>query len=181
MNPRDGRHVTLGVSCGGVWQTTDGAETWANRADGMWAACMPPEQKGNPNIQDPHRVVQCAASPNVFWAQHHNAIFRLTDGAASWQEVPNMTPSIFGFAVAIHPHDPDTAWFVPAVKDERRIPVDGALVVTRTRDGGKSCTVLRQGLPQQHAYDLVYRHGLDIDETGDRLASARPQGPPGSR
>jgi hypothetical protein len=38
------------------------------------------------------------------------------------------------------------------------------------RDGGKSCTILRQGLPQQHAYDLVYRHGLDVDETGNRLA-----------
>jgi hypothetical protein len=25
-------------------------------------------------------------------------------------------------------------------------------------------------LPQQHAYDLVYRHALDIDPTGDRLA-----------
>jgi hypothetical protein len=170
VNPRDSRHITLGVSCGGVWQTTDGAQTWENRANGMWAAYMPPDQQNNPNVQDPHRVVQCAAAPNAFWAQHHNAIFRSTDGAASWQEVPNLGPSIFGFAVAVHPHDPDTAWFVPAVKDECRVPVDGALVVTRTRDGGKSCTILRQGLPQQHAYDLVYRHGLDVDETGNRLA-----------
>ena len=29
---------------------------------------------------------------------------------------------------------------------------------------------LREGLPQEHAYDLVYRHGLDVDESGDRLA-----------
>lgn len=170
VNPQDSKHVTIGVSCGGVWQTTDGAQTWSIRADGMWAAYMPPEQKNNPNIQDPHRVVQCKAAPNAFWAQHHNAIFRSTDGAASWQDVPSMGPSVFGFAVVVHPQDPDTAWFVPAVKDERRIPVNGALVVTRTRDGGKSCTVLREGLPQQHAYDLVYRHCLDVDETGDRLA-----------
>ena len=27
-------------------------------------------------------------------------------------------------AAAVHPREPDTAWFVPAVKDERRIPVD---------------------------------------------------------
>lgn len=53
---------------------------------------------------------------------------------------------------------PDTAWFVPAIKDERRYPVDGQLVVARTRDGGDSFEVLRAGLPQQHAYDLVYRH-----------------------
>jgi hypothetical protein len=25
-------------------------------------------------------------------------------------------------------------------------------------------------LPQEHAYDLVYRHALDVDESGNRLA-----------
>jgi hypothetical protein len=70
----------------------------------------------------------------------------------------------------VHPHDGDTAWFVPAIKDERRIPVDGKVVVTRTRDGGRSFEVLRDGLPQEHAYDLTFRHALDVDETGDRLA-----------
>ena len=59
---------------------------------------------------------------------------------------------------------------MPAIKDERRIPVDGKVVVSRTRDGGKTFQVLRKGLPQEHAYDLTYRHGLDIDPTGDRLA-----------
>jgi hypothetical protein len=79
-------------------------------------------------------------------------------------------PSSFGFAVAVHPQDPGTAWFVPGISDERRIPPSGELVVTRTRDGGQSFAVLRNGLPQQHAYDIVFRHGLDLDETGDRLA-----------
>ena len=81
-----------------------------------------------------------------------------------------MKPSVFGFGVAVHPREPDTAWFVPAVKDECRVPVDGKVVAARTRDGGKSFEVLREGLPQEHAYDLVYRHALDIDESGDRLA-----------
>ena len=30
--------------------------------------------------------------------------------------------------------------------------------------------MLREGLPQEHAYDLTFRHALDVDETGDRLA-----------
>ena len=81
-----------------------------------------------------------------------------------------MAPSKFGFAVAAHPKNPDTAWFVPAVKDECRVPVDAKLVVARTRDGGKSFSVLGKGLPQEHAYDLVYRHALAVDDTGDRLA-----------
>ena len=69
----------------------------------------------------------------------------------------------------MHPRDPDTAWFVPAIKDEKRIPVDGKVVVARTRDGGASFEVLRNGLPQKHAYDLTFRHGLDIARNGESL------------
>ena len=43
-------------------------------------------------------------------------------------------------------------------------------MVSRTRDGGKTFDVLTEGLPQEHAYDLTFRHALDIDESGDRLA-----------
>ena len=78
--------------------------------------------------------------------------------------------SAFGFAVAVHPRDPETAWFVPAIKDEKRYPADGHVIVNRTRDGGKTFQTLTSGLPQQHAYDLVYRHALDIDESGEVLA-----------
>src|SRR6478609_4298618 len=52
-------------------------------------------------------------------------------------------------------HDAGTNWFVPAVKDEMRLPRDGALAVTRTQDGGKTWQSFRQGLPQQDAYDLI--------------------------
>ena len=80
-----------------------------------------------------------------------------------------MQPSVFGFAAVVHPQSADCAWFVPAIKDERRMPVDGRLVVSRTRDGGMTFEVLDRGLPQQPAYDLIYRHGMDIDASGDRL------------
>ena len=82
----------------------------------------------------------------------------------------DVKPSVFGFPVVVHPRDPGTAWFVPEIKDEKRIPVGGKLVLTRTRDGARSFDVLANGLPQVHAYDVVYRHALTIDETGDRLA-----------
>lgn len=170
VDPRDSRHVTVGISCGGVWVTRNRGETWECRAKGMFAAYMPPERKYDEHIQDPHRLVQCPARPDAMWVQHHNGVFRSTDGSESWQEVANVQPSTFGFAVAVHPADPNTAWFVPAIKDELRIPVDGKVVVARTRDGGKSFEVLRNGLPQEHAYDLTFRHALDIDESGDRLA-----------
>jgi hypothetical protein len=103
-------------------------------------------------------------------------VYRSEDAGATWHEMSTIKPAKFGFAVAAHPIDPDTAWFVPAVKDEQRIPVDGRIVVSRTRDGGKSFEVLSRGLPQRHAYDLVYRHGLSVDESGERLAFGSTSG-----
>src|SRR5262249_57166504 len=93
-----------------------------------------------------------------------------------WSEVREVLPSVFGFAVAVHPRKADVAYFVPAVKDECRVPVEAKLVVTRTRDAGRSFEVLRQGLPQEASYDLVYRHGLAIDGGGDRAALGPPTG-----
>jgi photosystem II stability/assembly factor-like uncharacterized protein len=170
VDPRNADRVYIGISCGGVWMTEDGGDTWELRATGMRAEYMPPERANDPNIQDPHRLVQCDAAPDVLWTQHHNGIFRTTDGGESWEEIKDVPPSTFGFAVAVHPSDPDKAWFVPAVKDECRVPADGKLVVNRTTDGGRTFETVREGLPQRSAYDLVFRHALDIDRTGERLA-----------
>ena len=115
-------------------------------------------------------MVQCPAAPDNLWIQHHNGIFRSQNHGHLWSEITQAGPSVFGFAVAVHPQDPNTAWFVPGVKDETRIPVDAKLVVTRTRDGGQSFDILSNGLPSEPAYDLVYRHGLDVDAGGKVLA-----------
>lgn len=170
VDPTNAKRILVGVSCGGVWGSIDGGASWEIRSRGMYAEYMPPEGREDPYIQDPHRVVLCRARPECLWSQHHNGVFRSTDGGASWRDVPNVPPAVFGFAVAVHPRDPNTAWLVPAQKDERRVPVDGKVVVARTRDGGASWDVLRNGLPQRHAYDITYRHALDVDTSGDRLA-----------
>jgi hypothetical protein len=172
VDPRDSRRVLVGISCGGAWATRDGGASWSLSASGMYAKYMPPERADDPNIQDAHCIVQCAAAPDVLWCQHHNGIWRSSDAGASWQQIGlegKKPPSDFGFAVAVHPRDPNTAWFVPAAADQKRIPVDAALSVTRTRDGGKSFDVLRAGLPQKHCYDLIYRHGLAVADDGQTL------------
>lgn len=87
-----------------------------------------------------------------------------------------MKPAVFGFAVAADPKDANTAWFVPGIKDQYRVPVDGRLVVTRTRDGGASFESLSEGLPQADCYDLVYRHALAVDDAGARLAMGSTTG-----
>jgi hypothetical protein len=170
IDPKDSRHLACGVSCAGVWRTRDGGQTWAQSAHGMRAEYMPPDMAFDPEAQDPHIIASSAATPEIVWAQHHNGIFKSSDGGLNWTECKNVPVSAFGFAVVTHPHDARTAWFVPAVKDETRIPVDGALCVLRTRDGGETWDILREGLPQVHAYDLVFRHALDVDPSGERLA-----------
>jgi len=172
VDPRDSAHVLVGVSCGGAWTTRDGGGSWMPSSSGMRANYMPPDQADDQGIQDPHLIAQCAAVPDVLWCQHHNGIWRSADGAASWQEAGKPAKALlsdFGFAVAAHPRDPDIAWFVPATADQKRIPVDAALCVTRTRDGGRSFETLRDGLPQRHCYDLIYRHGLAVSDDGVTL------------
>jgi photosystem II stability/assembly factor-like uncharacterized protein len=171
VDPRaGGRRMHVAVSTGGVWVTEDGGASWEVRGKGLRAAYMPPEKADDPVAQDVHRLVLCPSAPDVFWIQHHNGIFHSVDGGKQWRELTDVPPSVFGFVVAVHPKDPKRAWFVPSIKDEKRIPVGGQVVVSRTKDGGGSFEVLRKGLPQEHAYDLVWRHALDIDGSGERLA-----------
>lgn len=177
VDPRDAQHVTLAVSCAGVWQSRDGGATWTNTSEGMDAgAYMPPERRFEGNIQDVHRIEACAAQPDVLWAQHHCGLYRSQDGGLHWQPLAAPAPSAFGFAVAAHPADPRRAWFVPAHSDAQRMPVDGRLVVNETRDGGARFESLGYGLPPHDAYHLVYRHGLVCSADGTTLAMGSTTG-----
>lgn len=167
IDPRDSRHVFVGVSCAGVFESTDGGATWAPRNRGLKADYLPDSsvEVGH----DPHLLVACPAAPECMWQQNHCGIFRTTDGGRNWQDVSQAGgPAYFGFAVAVDARDPQTAWVVPGVKDECRVAVNQALCVCRTTDGGLNWTALRKGLPQEQCFDIVFRHGLDL--AGDVLA-----------
>ena len=174
-DPRDADRVVVAISCGGVWQTRDAGAHWSALGKGLFAPYVPPDQAEDSAIQDPHRVVRCPAAPDVMWMQHHAGIYRSVDAGAHWTRLSPPADD-FGFAVAAHPRDGETAWFVPAMSDEIRMPRDGALAVTRTSDGGATWQTMRDGLPQREAFDLVYRHGLDVDESGERLAMGSTTG-----
>jgi photosystem II stability/assembly factor-like uncharacterized protein len=112
----------------------------------------------------------------VLWAQNHVGIFRSLDGGTQWTRIKAPRPTDFGFAVAVHPRDGSAAWFVPAHSDQQRMPVDGKMVVTRTRDGGASFETLESGLPAEDAYHLVYRHALAVSDDGSTLAMGSTTG-----
>lgn len=176
IDPRDASHITVGISCGGVWQSRDAGQSWVNTSAGLQADYMPPERRGDPNVQDPHRIDQCAGTPDVLWLQHHCGLYRSRDGGLHWDALVAPAPSGFGFCVAAHPLDPLRAWVVPAHSDARRIPVDGRLVVNESRDGGASFVSHGAGLPQQDAYHLVYRHALAVSADGQTLAMGSTTG-----
>lgn len=176
IDPRNSDRITVAVSCGGCWKSDDGGDTWYQAGHGFNAEFLPPEQASDPTSQDPHFAAQCLAAPDTVWVQHHCGIYKSTDGGMNFTEYKSIAPSVFGFAVAVHPKDPDTAWFVPAVKDACRVPVDAKFVVTRTTDGGQTWETLDSGLPTTPSYDLVYRHGLVVDDSGTLLATGSTTG-----
>jgi photosystem II stability/assembly factor-like uncharacterized protein len=176
VDPRNAKNVTVAISCGGLWRTEDGGETWANIGHGQVNNYMPPEQQGDPNTQDPHRIDVCAASPNVWWMQHHCGLFRSTDAGANWTQLPKCTPSDFGFPILADPANPRRAWMIPTQADTHRYAHGGAMCVNRTDDGGQTWQTFRNGLPQSHAYHLIYRHGLALADDGKTIAMASTTG-----
>ena len=159
VDPADSNHLYIGISCAGVFETYDGGQSWEAKNKGLFADFLP-----DPHADighDPHMMFAVKSQPNVMWQQNHCGIFKSSDGAASWQEVGKKgTVAHFGFAIAVDHHNPDVAWTAPAVSDEYRVAVNNALCICRTDDGGQSWKELRNGLPQENCYDIVYRHAL---------------------
>lgn len=168
VDPRDPDRVLVAISTAGVLETTDGGATWASRNKGM-TMDYSPEPEAEWAGHDPHAIQLCAGDPDHVWQQNHCGVFYSSDGAATWTKVSHPDLGVhFGFPVAADPEDGRTAWLVPGHSDMKRTTLDGSLFVARTTDGGATWTQLREGLPQSHAYDVVYRHALH--QGGDRLA-----------
>jgi hypothetical protein len=72
-------------------------------------------------------------------------------------------PSDFGFAVVMHPRNPDCVYIVPVESDEFRCACEGRLRVYRTRNSGASWEPLVRGLPQKRAYETVLRDAMTAD------------------
>lgn len=167
VDPRDPQRILVAVSTAGVLESTDGGRTWRGRNKGLTMDYLPePEAEWG---HDPHFVTLSAGQPDHVWQQNHCGVFYSADGAATWKKVSQPEVGVhFGFPVAVDAKDGRTAWVVPGKSDMQRITIDGSLFVARTTDGGQTWQQLREGLPQEHAYDVVYRHALD--NSGDHLA-----------
>jgi photosystem II stability/assembly factor-like uncharacterized protein len=107
--------------------------------------------------------VQSKAQPERMFLQNHWGLYRSDDRGESWTDIANGVPSDFGFGLAIHPRDPNSAWIVPLESDMFRCTPEGKLRPYRTRNAGGSWEPLSNGLPQRGAYETVLRDALAVD------------------
>jgi len=98
VDPRDPDDIRIGVSCAGMWATTDGGASWRIINEGMYNEYMPPERREDPIVQDIHLLSRCAARPEIVWCQHHNGVFRSENAGANRHELTAIRPSKFGFS-----------------------------------------------------------------------------------
>jgi len=107
-------------------------------------------------------VMHPSRSERMF-LQNHWGLYRSDDGGDSWHDIAHGVPSDFGFAMLMHPHDPDCVYIVPVESDEFRCTPGGKLRVYRTRNSGASWEPLTRGLPQTGAFETILRDALATD------------------
>jgi photosystem II stability/assembly factor-like uncharacterized protein len=161
LDPTDQKRMWVAISTGGVYRSDDGGRSWQARNKGVRAEFLPDK---HPEFgQCVHKVVSHASRPERLFLQNHWGLYRSDDAGDSWQDVAKGVPSDFGFAMAAHPHDADTAYIVPLESDSFRCTPQGKLRVYRTRNAGRSWQALAKGLPQEEAFETVLRDALTTD------------------
>lgn len=161
LDPADRQRMYVAISSGGVYRTDDGGLTWAAKNHGVRALFLPDKY---PEFgQCVHKIAMHPDRPERIFLQNHWGLYRTENGGETWTDIANGVPSDFGFAMLVHPRNPDCVYIVPVESDEFRCTCDGRFRVYRTRNAGASWEPLMRGLPQKRAYETVLRDALAAD------------------
>jgi photosystem II stability/assembly factor-like uncharacterized protein len=161
QDPERPQRLRIAISTGGMYLTDDEGASWRPSNKGIRADFLPDKY---PEFgQCVHKVVQARSRPDRMFLQNHWGLYRSDDRGETWTDIANGVPSDFGFPIAVHPADPETAWIVPLESDVFRCTPEGKLRVFRTRDAGASWQPLTRGLPQEGAFETVLRDALAVD------------------
>ena len=166
IDPRDAGHLYLGLSGGGVFESTDGGNDWAplNHGCAMDFAPDPDAEFGH----DPHTVRMHPAMPDRLYQQNHCGIYRIDRPDKEWTRIGDNMPrdvGDIGFPIELHPRDPDTAWVFPMDGTDvwPRTSPDGRPAAFVTRDAGATWTRLEKGLPER-GWFTVKRQAMTVDD-----------------
>ncbi len=165
VDPRDPDHLYVGLSGGGVFESTDGGADWHPLNAGCRADFLPdpyPEYG-----HDPHTVRLHPLAPDRLYQQNHCGIYRLDRPSDTWIRIgENMPPEVgdIGFPIELHPRDPDTVWVFPMDGTEvwPRTSPDGRPAVYVTHDAGATWTRQDRGFPER-AWFTVKRQAMTTD------------------
>jgi len=172
LDPANLNRMWVAISAAGVFRTEDRGASWQpmNASLKNVLAKYDANAELYPEVgQCVHHLVRAAGDGERLYAQTHYGTYRSDDGASTWTEITEGLPSDFGFVMAAHPNDPDTAFVLPLQGAEFRVPPEGKLRVYRTTDAGRSWQAMSKGLPQDNAYMGTYREAMctdSLDEAG---------------
>jgi photosystem II stability/assembly factor-like uncharacterized protein len=166
VDPRDPKHLYIGMSSGGVHETKDGGKSWAPLVGGM--EVVEGFDVKNLTVHDPHCVRMCPSNPDRLYQQNHCGIYRLDRPGKVWTRIGRAMPKAIGdvgFPITVHPRKDDVAWVLPMDGQTvwPRTSVGGEPCVFGTRDGGKSWKRLAKGMPKAQAWWTVKRQAMTAD------------------
>ena len=166
IDPRDRRHLYIGLSGGGVFESTDGGADWHPLNGGCAADFLPDPEV--PFGHDPHCVRLHPRRPDRLYMQNHCGIYRIDRPADRWVRIGDNMPrdvGDIGFPIELHPRDPDTAWVFPMDGTDvwPRTSPDGRPAAYVTHDAGASWERCDDGLPER-GWFTVKRQAMCTDD-----------------
>ena len=164
VDPYDKQRMYVAISTGGVYRTCDGGQTWTAQNHGLRSTFTP--NKYPEFGQCVHKIAMHPSRPERLFLQNYWGLYRSDDYAETWTDIADGVPSDFGFAIVVHPSNPDWVYVVPVESDQFRCSCDGRLRVYRSRNAGGSWEALSRGLPQKSTYETVLRDAM-ITGAGD--------------
>lgn len=191
VDPRDARHLYIGMSGGGVHESTDGGQTWKTLIKGLDVVEGFGFDPLQPTFHDPHCLRLCPSNPDRIYQQNHCGIYRLDRPSDTWVRIGKSMPGNvgdIGFPLVVHPRDDNRAWVFPMDGSGvwPRTSPGGKPAAYGTRNGGKTWQRLDAGMPKQQAWWTVKRQamccdaqdvvGLYFGTTGGELWASRDEG-----